>query len=467
MTDTYISNYISNTDSDIYAIYNLPEEVIAVLFAYYSRSEGSLKENLQKLIEDEDILTATNFATFANASEKARKFHEKWVLAYGHSSVAEHCMVHMAVENISMLAAKAIEDCRLASYTEKSTRYVDYRTAGYVIPPELQGEALEAYKKHCDNLFEFYSKAVDSMKAKFLSEGATVQEAKAKACDVCRNILPASAKTNLGMTVNARELAHMISKLLSNSSKEINEIGEKIKEEALKVCPTLLKYAERSKYLFYQNSCKNICKNNKDKDITEFAHPQTSVWYMKDGGDYEEYPITDLTDELTIQLGTKFPPLYILSERGPHDSLPRAAEKLIFEGTINIDFGAYRDIQRHRLGTLISDPISPYEYFVIDEIKQNENLSNDMQFLINKSKDIYFELYKINHDCNILQYCLPMCFGKNVSFTWNLRELCHFIELRSKPQGHKNYRHVAQELHRQLKEICPETASLVRCSYEK
>ena len=119
MTDTYISNYISNTDSDIYAIYNLPEEVIAVLFAYYSRSEGSLKENLQKLIEDEDILTATNFATFANASEKARKFHEKWVLAYGHSSVAEHCMVHMAVENISMLAAKAIEDCRLASYIEK------------------------------------------------------------------------------------------------------------------------------------------------------------------------------------------------------------------------------------------------------------------------------------------------------------------------------------------------------------
>src|SRR5262247_1836409 len=126
-----LAPYVTNTDKPIYALKNLPEEVVAVLFAYYSRSRESLRRNLLKLIQERDVdLEASLNASsreareLTTAQEKARQFHEKWVVGYGHASVAEHAVVHLAIEDVSIVATKIIEDTRLASYTEKSTRYV-------------------------------------------------------------------------------------------------------------------------------------------------------------------------------------------------------------------------------------------------------------------------------------------------------------------------------------------------------
>jgi thymidylate synthase ThyX len=126
-----LTAYVTDVEQPIYALKNLPEEVVAVLFAYYSRSRESLRRNLLRLIQEQDLdLTARLSASsleeteLAEAKEKARQFHEKWVVGYGHASVAEHAVVHLAIEDVSIIASKIIEDTRLASYTEKSTRYV-------------------------------------------------------------------------------------------------------------------------------------------------------------------------------------------------------------------------------------------------------------------------------------------------------------------------------------------------------
>ena len=110
---------------------HLPEEVVAVLFAYYSRSRDSLRRNLLKLVcqGDLDLLGQRPAmpkarADLTHARDKARQFHEKWVVGYGHASVAEHAVVHLAIENVSIIAGKVVEDMRLASFTEKSTRCV-------------------------------------------------------------------------------------------------------------------------------------------------------------------------------------------------------------------------------------------------------------------------------------------------------------------------------------------------------
>jgi thymidylate synthase ThyX len=126
-----LAPHVSNVDRPIYALKNLPEEVVAVLFAYYRRSRESLRRNLLRLIQEQDIdlearLGASSFedVELAEAKEKARQFHEKWVVGYGHASVAEHAVVHLTIEDVSIIASKIIEDIRLALYTEKSTRYV-------------------------------------------------------------------------------------------------------------------------------------------------------------------------------------------------------------------------------------------------------------------------------------------------------------------------------------------------------
>src|SRR5690606_3190904 len=122
----------------------LPEEVVAVLFAYYSRSRESLRRNLLKLIQEQDIDLETRLKAssldeeeLADAKKKARQFHEKWVVGYGHASVAEHAVVHLAVEDVSIIATKIIEDTRLAAYTEKSTRHVLFDREKFFRVPRL------------------------------------------------------------------------------------------------------------------------------------------------------------------------------------------------------------------------------------------------------------------------------------------------------------------------------------------
>ena len=99
----------------------LPPETIAVTFAKTSRSPESFRQIAAELTD-----------------EKSSEFNEKWVVGYGHSSVAEHAVLHIAVENISRLAVETLESNRLASYTEKSTRYQTWDADAFLIPPELE-----------------------------------------------------------------------------------------------------------------------------------------------------------------------------------------------------------------------------------------------------------------------------------------------------------------------------------------
>src|SRR5277367_2847443 len=141
-----IAPYVSSLSDDVFALTGLPEEVIAVLFAYYSRSRDDLRTNLARLLADQDLGVVDGDAparpAFALATDKARAFHEKWVVGYGHASVAEHAVVHLAVENVSIVASKVIEDLRLGAFTEKSTRYVVFDQKSYVEPPGIPAAAL-------------------------------------------------------------------------------------------------------------------------------------------------------------------------------------------------------------------------------------------------------------------------------------------------------------------------------------
>ena len=87
-------------------------------------------------------------------------------MGYGHSSVAEHAVLHLALENVSRLAIETIEGNRLASYTEKSTRYQEWDSKAYVIPPEIANSAFaNQFSDVVDDLFATYAKALDALKS--------------------------------------------------------------------------------------------------------------------------------------------------------------------------------------------------------------------------------------------------------------------------------------------------------------
>ena len=214
----------------------LSPETIAVAFAKTSRSPESFRDIAAEL-----------------SDEKSAQFHEKWVVGYGHASVAEHAVLHIAVENVSRLAIESLESSRLASYTEKSTRYQVWGAASFHTPRAIAESPLaQDYQSLVASLFDLYRRTLPPVKQLMQvryprKEGESDTRwdgrIRSKYVDCCRFLLPAASLANVGVTANARVLESAIRKLLSHPLAEVREIGAEVKQVAQAEVPTLLKYA--------------------------------------------------------------------------------------------------------------------------------------------------------------------------------------------------------------------------------
>src|SRR5689334_18523124 len=163
----------------------LSPETIAVAFAKTSRSPESFREIASEL-----------------SDEKSAQFHEKWVVGYGHASVAEHAVLHIAFENVSRIAIESIEGNRLASYTEKSTRYQKWGPDDFTIPPELVGHPLhDEFIQTVRFLFITYAESLEPVKNLILERSPRREKEndegydrriRSQYVDTCRFILPAA-----------------------------------------------------------------------------------------------------------------------------------------------------------------------------------------------------------------------------------------------------------------------------------
>ena len=472
-----LTRYLSNTEGNVFALINLPPEVRAVLFAYYSRSPKSLKETLAEVLEETGEYSESSLG-LQSLEEKAAKFHEKWVVGYAHSSVAEHAVLSLGIENISILATKALEDNRLCSYTEKSTRYVEFDKDSYFKAPELDGTPFAGrYHDLCGELLTAYTSYLDELREKIaarfpkgdMSERLYSSKINGMACDIARYLLPAATLTNVGLTANARNIAWMVSKMKSYNLPEVQQLGIDIQTESTKICPTLIRYADENEFLIKIEEIvksyargyawDNLPSNFHYFDIDPDVVLETLITAFLYG--YEFSPFEDIVQ----------PPMGMLDEimehRGPHDRLPREFEIIPCSSEISVDYGAFRDIQRHRMCTQINEPFNPglgYDYPL--GIQEGEELSNYDQ-LMSQAKNLYHDIVAYDSGLmNTASYCLPMAYRKRTLIQWNLREAGHFIELRSKPQGHLSYRGVAQRMWSELNDQCPEVMKHIRVCFD-
>jgi thymidylate synthase ThyX len=481
--------YVTNVDRPIFALKNLPEEVVAVLFAYYSRSRESLRRNLLKLIQEKDLdleerlqWTDRDQDELALARQKAKDFHEKWVVGYGHASVAEHAVAHLAIEDVSIVASKIIEDTRLASYTEKSTRYVVFdREKFYRVPCLAASPHAGLYEDTCGFLLESYTRltepVVQAIKRETPREERQTERGyetacRAKSCDILRYVLPAATLTNIGVTANGRVLEHMITKLLSHPLEEARDIGVLIKGEVEKIIPTLLKYAGRNTYMEETHRAMEALAATLFAGSRSEEAPDVSlVRYPEDAEDqlaaailhgYVAFPwrqVQERVGKLSREEKARVIDEY-LARRGKHDQPLRALEHLTYTFDILLDFGAFRDIQRHRMCTQIPQDLGPsLGYSTPSEIPRF-GLLPAYEKCMSRAAEAHRVIAR--DFPREAQYVLPLAFRKRVLFTWNLREIHHFVQLRSAKQGHISYRHIAQQVFKEIERAHPLLAKYIR-----
>jgi thymidylate synthase ThyX len=488
-----LGRHISNVEGDVYVIRNLPPEVVAVLFAYVSRSPLSFKENLLKLIKSKDLdmgnlinIYYSKGLDYSEAKKRAREFHEKWVVGYGHSSVAEHAVASIAIENLSILATKIIEDNRLVSFTEKSTRYQVFERNHYYKPKRLMDSRFrKEYESVCKHLFhvylELFPKTLEYVKKlnpkpKEMCEKSYESLSKAKACDILRYVLPTSTLTNLGMTANARNLEYMITKLLSNPLDEARELGKKIKQEVLKVIPTLVKYANRNPYIAETNKAmEGLIPKLLDSKEIETSKPVVLVGYDPEAENklitaiiyrYSHLPYNQIKNQVKNFDRSKKERIFdeFLKRMGPHDQPLRELEHVYYTFDITIDYGAFRDIQRHRMCTQTNQILNTKEGYDIPKEIIDMGFEKKFQECMERAKQAF---EKISKSFPLeAQYVLPLAFRKRTLFTWNLRELYHFIKLRIRKEGHPSYRRIAKEIYKELQNVHPLLAKYIQITNE-
>lgn len=490
-----LAPYVTSLDSPVFVLKNLPEEVIAVLFAYYSRSRGDLRSNLLRLLRDQDLAVSAGAADDVEdeqdlvlARQKAREFHEKWVVGYGHASVAEHAVAHVAIEDVSIVASKVIEDTRLAAFTEKSTRYVPFPRAYYPCP-ELTGEAGEVYRAAVEHLFDVYEELLPQVtervkatadRGAFKTEAGFHNSCQAQACDALRYLLPAATHTNIGMTANARTLEHLISKMLSHPQLEVRETGERIREHATRIIPTLIKYARPVDYL---RETPPALRSLADEFLTEAPRPSPDPVRLVEGpGDAETRLAAAILYEFTSQPFSQVlervrslsqaeqrrvveeylarRKRYGTEEHGYTDPPLRSLEHLYFTFDVLVDYGAYRDIQRHRMATQTTQRLTCEHGYDLPELLEECGFRSRFEAAMEQAASAYQRL--AGEHPEEAQYVVPLAYRKRVLFTWNLRALHHFISLRSARQGHISYRRIAWAVYEELARAEPYLAEFIR-----
>ncbi|MBI2867052.1 MAG: FAD-dependent thymidylate synthase [Chloroflexi bacterium] len=434
--------------------HTLSQEQIAVVFAMTSRSPEPFDEIAKKVTE-----------------AKAADFHQRWVVGYGHASVAEHAVLHMAVENVSRLVCDDLEDNRLASYTELSSRYQVIDAGSYLVPPEFAQPAkgkgrkaglLAFYREACDGLFQTYHalipRVIDYLKTqqpqeKGENEKAYTLRMRRQAMDHVRILLPASTLTNVGVTMNARVLEHAITKLLSSDLAEAQQLGSELKTEGRKITPTLIKYATDNRYLTLTRRAQTHLSKQQhsiEMPADEESHAKL-VDYDRDAQDRVVaallYRDSDQPFEAVRERAKALPVAEkeqvidaALRELGPHDAPLRELEYTYYTFDMLLDYGAYRELKRHRMQSYIAQALSPRHGYVTPDLVREAGCEGDFAAAMKKAERAYSAI--ADEFPAQASYVVTHAHRRRVLCKMNLRECYHLFKLRTSPQAHFTLRRV-------------------------
>jgi thymidylate synthase ThyX len=470
-----LAPYFTNLDRPVFALRNLPEVVKAALFARYSRSPKSLR----RLFLDEFL---DGLPAAAEASEvgvqRSEKLFQRVLSEYGDDSVAQLGGAHVAVEGASNVLTKVLEWGRLMAYLEQSTRYVPYtqRDHGrwrYVVPPELDARpALRArYEETLDAAFDVYSRAIAPAAAWLKDEtppspggSAAVYEAtiRAKALDALRGLLPAATSSNVGIFGSGQAYEQLLLRMRAHPLGEVRACADALLAELRQVIPAFLTRVDRpdrgvrtSAYMAENRAAIEALAAPLREDVASPARPEVVLADHDPDGEVKVvaaalYPATGLPyDELlrrarglSADERARVLHVYAGDRSANRRHRPgRAFEHATYRFDVLTDYGAFRDLQRHRLLTLDWQAFTPDHGYATPELVRRIGAEEDWHRVMGAGAALYRDLADGGVPA-IAPYALPMAYRIRFYMVLNARAAMHLIELRTTPQGHTSYRRV-------------------------
>ncbi len=485
-----LSRFFTNLDGPVFAMINLPEVVKGALFARYSRTHKSLR----RLFLDE-FVTQHDAGIEAIAAEmspddpliklkRAEELYKRVFYEYGDDSVAQLGGVHLACEQASNLLTKVLEWGRLAAYLEQSTRYISYdQPLGgryrFFLPPEIEKSSLrEDYLALMTRLFDTYREMRPVMIDYFSKRHPRRKEdaewvhraaIRAKAFDSIRGLLPASTLSNVGIYATGQAYEMALIRMQAHPLAEVRDYGSLMLTELRKVIPSFLTRVDLpnrgvawSRYLSDTSSRLEEMANLLEARPAEAPEVTLTDWdpnaerklaaaALYGVSELSDAELQAAVDQMSSRRVTELIAA-LVGERGNRRHKPgRALERSYYRFDVTCDFGAFRDLQRHRMMTIEWQPLTTRLGYERPAELSDAGLEKTWDEAQNQAGEFY-ERLRETLGRQVAQYAVPFAYRIRFMMEMNAREALHLIELRTQPAGHPNYRRVCIEMHRQIAE---------------
>lgn len=480
-----LAPHFTNLDRPVFGLVNMPETVKGALFARYSRYAGTLRRLfLDEFADSVPVVDAIEGAE----GERAAKLYETIFLGYGDDSVAQLGGAHIACEWTSNLLTKILQRPRLASYLEQSTRYIAYdlQLDGYGYRYHRDARFGPEYERAMDELFSTYSSLLDRTTswvgerfaaAEGESPAAHRRAVRAKALDLVRGLLPASSLSHMGVYASGQTYEQLVLHLLAHPLAEARAYGEMLLEELQKIIPSFVTRVPRPdrggrwiEYLRERRDAADAVAARLGIESEDVAAP--SVRLLRAHGSEEEllaallFEATGASEREALDAVAALPPAEreelvreLVGTRENRRHRPgRGFETLRYRFEIVSDYGAFRDLQRHRLLTCQWQRLSPDLGADVPHELVEAGLGVDYARALDVSRT---EHERLRGDGFVDEAPYALCLAYRIRYVLELdaREALHLVELRSGREGHPSYRAVALQMRAAIADVHPAVAA--------
>jgi thymidylate synthase ThyX len=482
--------YFTNLDGSVFALVNLPETVKGALFARYSRSAKSLRRLfLDEFLDDvrADSVDAGARSRAGVGIDRAEKLYARVFSDYGDDSVAQLGGVHLACEDVSNILTKVLEWGRLMAYLEQSTRYIPYTQRRherwrYCVPPELDRapELRHRFVSTLDGVFERYERWIEPMQAHFRerypkssgdSDAVYRSAIRAKALDTLRGMLPAATQSNVGIYGTGQGYEALLLRMRAHPLREVRDCADLMLAELRKVIPAFLARVDQperggrwTRYLAEARDAAERIASEILRDELPEGRDEVTLSEFDPEGEIKVvaaalYAGSALADDqllavaraMTAQRRREVLDAYTGDRANRRHKPGRAFERTRYRFDVLADYGAFRDLQRHRMLTLEWQRLGTSHGYVEPEAIHDAGATHDWQTVMDASAELHAALVSAELP-EIAPYAVSMAYRVRFYMDLNAREAMHLIELRTAPQGHPSYRRICQKMHRLIEE---------------
>ena len=443
---------------------DLTPETISAAYARISRSSKQVNE-LREIARAE--------------VDKARKSNNNIVFEMGHSSVAEHAVFNIDVIGVSRLLVEEIEKFRLCSFTEKSQRYVLFND-DFVIPEEIkQAGMTDLYVSTIRMQNDYYHQLYEQLRPHVFAQNKALAENPANksllegwAKEDARYAIALATQTQLGMTINARNLELMLRRLAALPLAEAQEYSKNLYAATKDIAPSLIRYTQATEYdrLTRQNlhkQAEKIAQKNSSMQRTTGKISDVKMAFVTPDADLKVAAVMLFSSsnwnynqclKQAKQMSARDKTILFKSAFAnikPYDAVLRELENVDLQFELILSASCFAQLKRHRMATIISQGYDPGLGVTIPEAVRKAGSQKEFMEVIRKTNNVFEKIKQ--KQSQAAAYVLTNAHRKRVLMKLNARELYHLARLRTDKHAQWDIRELSEKMLRAARKVMPQT----------